>query len=1404
MEMSNLKSRLASMSPDKRRVTLQLLPQKLAQGLSSERFLHLLTDFSFIEAKVDGVGIQPLIEDYDWVRVFDFQFSQETRDSLRLIQDSLKLSANILAEDKTQLLGQLVGRLMCHEVPDIQAMLEQAKQEKSTPWLRPLTSSLTSPGGGLLRTLTGHSGAIKAVAMTPDRRWAISASDDHTLKLWNLDEGIEYFTLTGHSGAVNAVAMTPDRRWAISASDDHTLKLWNLDEGIEYFTLTGHSGAVKTVAMTPDRHRALSGSHDGILKLWDLENGTEQLNLIGYTEPKKSSSLSINAVAMTPDRRWALSASNDHTLKLWDLERGVEERTLTGHHYEVQSTAITPDGRWALFASYNQLVLWDFERGTKQNLTNQSGFIDEPDGLTLSTISATAITPDGRWVLSGTGYGSLKLFDIVNGGEPRTLIGHSSQITAVAITPDGQWALSGSGDRTLKLWNLASIEQHSATGHAMSVTGVAVTIDGRWAISGSHDSTLKQWDLTRCTEHLTLTGHTYGLGAVAVTPDGRWALSGAGDLTVRLWDLTSGTEKLRLTDQVKMRADWVTLTPDGRWALFDSSFDSYELTLWNLKSGIRRKLILPNDEFSSVIAFASDGEKALFSSKRNKLELVLADLETGEQLLTFSTDRTQIAALAMTRDIQFNSSSSSAHPPLKVWDLDIIGQLFTLTDRNAVGSIVAVTPDGRQVLCRSFDKTLILWNLETGTQLLTLYSISGTSVFVATLSPTVGEIVVTPDGQHALFNSNNTVRVWDLTSGSLIASFSGDSIISDCAIAPDGVTFVVGDKSGRLHFLRLENLEKTTQPILPPELPKKSINNNVILYDEAPLSELESSEQQYCDCCGKTLKQVSWLNVGPKVSICNECVDLCFKRVANVVMTPNKQRVISTSGDGVLRVWDFKKGLIIASFAEGISFYHKTSLNGNTFIENGNSGVASFIKLEESALSFSPLLQLFSEVAQHLHKFQAAPPSKAVASLEFPKILRSLARQHKLQGRYSEAEALYLRSLDLEQQYVQSNPDKLYDIFAQILRVYNSDVLSKMDTEIAKWTAIHISNFSNFIRDFSLGNSADNIEISITGCEVASTILTREAFPEDWAMVQNNLGLAYIYRVRENRAENLEKAIAIYEDLLQVYTHTTSPQDWARTQNNVGLAYKERIFGDRAENIEQAIRCYQMALQVRTHEALPQDYATTQTNLGKAYQERIIGDRAENIEQAIHCYQASLQARNRTAVPGRWADTQRALGIAYFHRIRGDRAKNLDNAIRCQHAALQVIGLKASPKDWAITQYDLGLAYFYRIWGDRAENLDNAIRCYQAALEVYTREASPKIWAITKYNLGLAYFYRICGNRTKNLDNAIQCQHAALQVFSLKAFPRDWAKTQIALGNIYFSYIYQQLILLFKRMYRWF
>jgi WD40 repeat protein len=251
----------------------------------------------------------------------------------------------------------------------------------------------------------------------PDGNRAVSASEDETLKVWDLKRGEELCTLSGHRWRVTSVAVTPDGNRAVSASDDQTLKVWDLDRGKKLRTLKGRDWGVTSVVLTPDGTRAVSASWN-VLKVWDLETGKKLRTLKGHVDD-------VTSLAVTPDGTRAVSASRDQTLKSWDLGRGEELRTsssisgeirlflrltsrrepslitMRGHRGDVTSVAVTPDGTRSVSTSSDQtLKVWDLVAGE-----------------TLATFYADAVLlcvdvlPDGVTFFAGDQLGRVHLLE---------------------------------------------------------------------------------------------------------------------------------------------------------------------------------------------------------------------------------------------------------------------------------------------------------------------------------------------------------------------------------------------------------------------------------------------------------------------------------------------------------------------------------------------------------------------------------------------------------------------------------------------------------------------------------------------------------------------------------------------------------------------------------------------------------------------------------------------------------------------------------------------------------------------------------------------------------------------------------------------------------------------------------
>jgi Tol biopolymer transport system component len=144
-----------------------------------------------------------------------------------------------------------------------------------------------------------------------------------------------------------------------------------------------------------------------------------------------------------------------------------------------------------------------------------------------------------------------------------TLRGHASDIYAVAFSPDGKTLASGSGDGTVKLWEVATgKERATLKGHTNLVWAVAFSPDGKTLASANYDRTVKLWEVATGKERATLRGHTSFVWSVAFSPDGKTLASGSSDGSVKLWEVVTARERASL--QGRSSVESVAYSPDGK------------------------------------------------------------------------------------------------------------------------------------------------------------------------------------------------------------------------------------------------------------------------------------------------------------------------------------------------------------------------------------------------------------------------------------------------------------------------------------------------------------------------------------------------------------------------------------------------------------------------------------------------------------------------------------------------------------------------------------------------------------------------------------------------------------------------------------------------------------------------
>ena len=641
---------------------------------------------------------------------------------------------------------------------------------------------------------------------------------------WRLPEGAKARLGKGN---IKQIAYSP-HGMHLAAAGSAGIWVYDMTVHSEVALLTGNMGPVRSIAFSPDGSIIVSGNENGTAWVWNRHTGK-------HIQTFKIS-VSIFSVAISPDGKTIATGSGEEAemgsigTTLLDITTGEFLKSFGGP-YEVLSVCFSPDGK-TLANSGNEwdsnIRLWDVQTGKLLKTLKKRTAFEDFEGRDVNSV---VFSPDGNMIASGSGNGTIRLWNAHTGEFIKYLVGHTKSVNSVVFSPNGNRLIS-TGTDGVCLWDVNTGEyikevQIPAVSAAFSPDGRTCAIASETGISVRNAHTLQFLEglrENRGSEDNNFRGKDIGsIGSVAFSPDRNTIVSCGGN-NIHLWDAHTNQLLKTLighTDAVNS----VAFSPDGE--TIASASNDRTIRLWNVSTRKRLKTLMGHTDSVNSVAFSSDGET--IASASNDRTIRLWNANTGEPLktltghienantVTFSPDGNTIAS-GSGRLVYLGGSEDQGTcvgQEIRLWNANTGELLKTLKGHTSVINSVVFSPDGSTIASGSghwmgYEGTystgeeVRLWNAHTGELLKTLTEHKNV----------VSSVVFSPDGSYIVsgdwwyywgnghFSSgalSGEIRVWDAHTGEHLKTLTGHTGgISSLTFSPDGKVLASGRTDGTI------------------------------------------------------------------------------------------------------------------------------------------------------------------------------------------------------------------------------------------------------------------------------------------------------------------------------------------------------------------------------------------------------------------------------------------------------------------------------------------------------------------------------------------------------------------------------------------------------------------------------
>jgi len=560
-----------------------------------------------------------------------------------------------------------------------------------------------------------------------------------TTLLLKAEERPEVVLTTGHSDYIIEMTTSPNGQFLASSGTDKVIKIWDVATTQEYRALSGFDGRVSDLIFSKDNIHLAGLSAQGELFVWNVLTGE-----VIFKE--KSGNSSMRGVAFSKDGKKLIHSNGSNgNLTITSIETGVSKEE------ELYSTALAVDSNKQIVYVLDQLGTLSYFDLETESIVKEVKLFDDFN----YPFSGMKVSKDGKYLACGFNDDVLRLYDT---DEHKFVYEYkaSGKVQTLAFDTENPLLYTSETDGLINVFDYEKKKKLQSF-DKMTYNAQCLTSHPRGnVVIIANNRRISFYDVQRNKLFKSLEGKTSPISWIAHDPNNEYLLVANDDIKIQVWDLKLN----KVVDEIQGFKP-VEFSPDGRFMYYQNT--QLRVGVYDLENQIEVNSFNTNSMIQMCMAISKDGNwvagggvlptVSIWNNETQKLKGVLA----GHLGIITSIDFHPTLPIVAT---------SSYDQTSRIWDLKTMQEIQKFEDQTICVSEVRFSPDGKYLASAAWDRTIKIRNVDDWS---TVYTLEGHKNAINSLDfNSESNLLVSSAGNNAVQESDNSVIVWDITTGQQI------------------------------------------------------------------------------------------------------------------------------------------------------------------------------------------------------------------------------------------------------------------------------------------------------------------------------------------------------------------------------------------------------------------------------------------------------------------------------------------------------------------------------------------------------------------------------------------------------------------------------------------------------------